>query len=155
MNTPLIVGAGSALFCTWMLINALHGYKKSLASRGWPSVNGKLLKLELWGKRNVDGEMRDVERLSIEYSYDVHGVNHKASTAAFYTLVYPETVDFASNHPESSEVTVYYQPTNPAESVLVPGPKPGNKRYSDILLASFGLVVSLSISILGALGRIG
>lgn len=155
MNTPLVVGAGFALFCTWMLINALRGYKKSLASKDWPNVNGKILELRLWGKRNVDGEMRDVEKLSIEYSYDVQGVSHKGNTAAFYTLVYPETVDFASNHPKNSDATVYYQPTNPAESVLVPGPRPGNKRYSDILLASFGLVVSLSISILGALGKIG
>ncbi len=155
MNTPFLVGAGFALFCTWMLIGALSGYKKSLASKDWPSVNGKVLVVRLWGKRNVDGEMRDVERLSIEYSYDVQGINYKGTAVAFYTLVYPETVDFAHNHPENSEVRVYYQQTNPAESVLVPGPKSGNKRYSDILLASFGLVISLSVSILGALGRIG
>ena len=155
MNTPFIVGALSTVFCTWMLFHAFCSYKKALASKDWPSVKGKINEIELWGKRNVDGQMQEVEKLSIEYFYEVHGKAYKGTTAAFYTLMYPETVNFKKNYPVNSEVSVYYETNNPAESVLIPGPRPGNKRYSDIILASIGLVVSVSVAFFGAIGKFG
>ena len=155
MNTPFYVGIGFGLFCGWLLIDSFFNYKKAQASIGWPSVNGDLLKVRLWGKRNVGGTMQEVENLRVSYSYDVRGISHTGSTVAFYTLVYPETVDFAQDHPVNSEVAVYYQPDNPSESVLIPGPKPGSKRYSDLLLAGIGVLISAGIAIAGALGIIG
>ncbi|NKB39303.1 MAG: hypothetical protein GKR93_19400 [Gammaproteobacteria bacterium] len=51
------------------------------------------------GKRNVGGEIKAVEKLNIEYIFEVDGKTHKGTTATFYTLMYPETVDFANEHP--------------------------------------------------------
>ena len=99
--------------------------------------------------------MQEVEKLAIEYVFEVDGETYKGATATFYTLMYPETVDFANNHPLNSEVSVYYETNDPANSVLIPGPRPGNKRYSDIILASIGLIASVSVAFFGALGKIG
>ena len=118
-------------------------------------MRGRLVGLRLWGKRNVGGKIQEVENLNVEYDYVVHGNSYAGTTVAFYTLVYPETVDFANNHPKNSEVTIYYQTSDPAKSVLIPGPKPGKKRYSDIILASIGLIVAVCIAIAGALGILG
>ncbi len=91
----------------------------------------------------------------MEYVYEVHGKPYTGTAPTFYTLVYPETVNFATRFPKNSEVSVHYDTGNPADSVLIPGPKQGNKRYSDIILAGVGLVVAVSIAVFGALGVIG
>ncbi|MEM9000261.1 MAG: DUF3592 domain-containing protein [Bacteroidota bacterium] len=155
MNIPFVVGVGFSMFCTWMLLYSLRRYKKSLASINWPTAQGVILEVRLWGKRNVRGEMLDLEKLSIKYSYAVQETAYQGTTPAFYTLVYPETVDFANNHPENSKIKVYYRPENPAESVLIPGPRQGNKRFSDILVAGLGLMIAAIIALLGALGILG
>jgi hypothetical protein len=155
LNAPFIVGTLFAIFCGRMFAHAWRSYKNSIESKYWPSVEGKISNVELWGKRNVSGEIKEVENLKIEYIFEVHGKTYKGTTAAFYTLVYPETVDFACVHPTNSKVSVYYKANNPDESVLMPGPKSGNKRYSDIILASVGIGVSVSIAFFGAIGIIG
>lgn len=114
-----------------------------------------MTKVELWGRRTIDGEPRPVEKLSVEYEYAIDGSRYSGTQAAFYTLVYPETVSFAEAHPERSEVPVYYNPDDPAESVLVTGSKGDNKRYSEVILASVGLIVSVAIATFGMLGILG
>ena len=73
---------------------------------------------------------------------------------SYFTLVYPETMEFAEAHPEGSELQVYYDPLNPAESVLVPGPR-ADKRYSDLILASLGVGVGVVLALLGWLEILG
>ena len=154
INIPFIAGSLFSIFSVWMFIHAFRSYRKSVESENWPSVEGKISKVELWGKRNIGGKIEEVEHLVIEYFFEVQGETYKGTRATFYTLVFPETVDFAGNHPVNSSVTVYYETNKPEESVLIPGPKPGNKRYSDIILASMGIGVSVSIAFFGALGKI-
>jgi hypothetical protein len=52
--------------------------------------------------------------------------------------MYPETTEFAEDHPIESIVTVYYNPAKPSESILLPGPRKGSKRYSDLTLGIIG-----------------
>ncbi|MGM0564943.1 MAG: DUF3592 domain-containing protein [Pseudomonadota bacterium] len=114
-----------------------------------------MTKVELWGNRNIDGEAKPVERISVAYEYTVNDNTYSGAAIAFYSLVYPETLAFAQEHPENSEITVYHDPRDPAESVLIPGSKSGNKRYSEIILSSLGFIVSSGVAIAGALGVIG
>lgn len=155
MNLPLIFGSIFTVFSLWMLLHAITNFRTARQSESWPSVKGRLVNVELWGTRNVDGIMTPVERLSIQYDYQVDGHTHTGKNVAFYTLVYPETVRFAENHPENSDVRVYYSPQIPSESVLIPGVKGDNKRYSEIILASMALTVGIAITTAGALGIIG
>lgn len=155
MNIPIIAGTVFALMSAWMLRFAIQNLQKADISSDWPSVKGRIVKSELWGKRNIDGEQKPVEKLSVEYQYEVNGNDYRGTKVAFYTLVYPETLKFAKENPENSEISVFYNPNTPSESVLVTGSKEGNKRYSEIILASLGLIVSAAIAISGVMGIIG
>jgi hypothetical protein len=142
--TYFLVSLGLLLFSLTMLRYALNNNSKAKASNNWATTNGKLTKLQLWGKRRVDGEMVDSENVSIKYQYEVNGKTFTGNRTAFYTLHYPETVGFAERYPQGSTVSVFYNPTNPAESVIVPGLHP-QKPNGEIWLASIIVVVSLVV----------
>jgi hypothetical protein len=154
MNIPLLAGSLLAIFGIFLLYRALSDYKKSVASLEWPGVEGRLTDLRLWGKRNIDGEMQDAEKLIVGYEYEFKGGQYKGSSATFYTLVYPETVKFARSHSANSDVVVYCNPKAPDESVLVPGPRK-DKPYSDCILGGLGVAAGLVVAVLGYLGVIG
>ena len=148
MNTAYFwVALGFLLFCIYMLRYALINHRNATASNDWISTNGKLTELQLWGKRRVDGEMVDCENLSVQYRYEVNGKTFAGNRSAFYTLHYPETVDFAKRYPQGSVVPVFYNPKNPAESVIVPGLHP-QKPNSEIWLAGICTVV-LAATVIG------
>jgi len=151
---PILGGTALAAFGLYMLVHALRSYRSAVASKRWPTTGGTLKNVHLWGTRNIGGEMKAVEKLSVQYEYTVGGTLHTGTTVSFYTLNYPETTDFADRHPEGSEVTVYYDPAHPARSTLVPGPRPG-KPYSDLVIGSFGVIVGLLIATAGGVGIIG
>jgi hypothetical protein len=138
MNIPLLAGSLFAIFGIYLLGRALSDYKKAVASL----------------ERNIDGEMQDTEKLIVAYEYEFKGSQHSGSSAAFYTLVYPETVEFARSHSVNGEVTVYCNPKAPGESVLMPGPRK-DKPYSDCILGVLGVVAGVVIAVLGFLGVIG
>jgi hypothetical protein len=155
MNIPLLVGTGFALFGLYMFKYALASYQKAIASLNWPCIDGKLVKVHLWGRRNVDGEMKEVRNLDVAYNYKVLEKEFSGNAVTFYTLVFPETTEFATRHPVNSTIPVYYNPADPAESVLIPGTRPGNKRYSDIILAIIGVITGIAIAVSGWLGILG
>ncbi|MDO8342905.1 MAG: DUF3592 domain-containing protein [Cellvibrio sp.] len=145
--TYFLVSLGFLLFCIYMLHHALINHRNAKASNGWVTTTGKLTELHLWGKRRVDGDMVDCENLSVKYQYEVNGKAFTGKRAAFYTLHYPETVDFAKRYPQGSTIPVMYNPQNPVESVIVPGLHP-LKPNSEIWLAGVGVVI-MSATVLG------
>ena len=151
-NTPFFVGLGFAVFSAWLLRHAIVSYRESTRSLRWPSVPCELESIELWGKRNINGVMTEVNNLSVAYHYEVDGKRLSGSRVTYYTLVYPETVTLHDKLKDSDPLMVYYDPADPSESSLVPGPRQDNKRYSDIILGVIGLVASLAICISGFLG---
>ena len=148
MNTTyFLVAVGFLLFCIYMLRHALINHRNARASNDWTFVTGTLTELQLWGKRRINGEMVDSENLSVQYQYEVNGKNFTGSRAAFYTLHYPETVDFVNRYPQGSTIPVMYNPQNPVESVIVPGLHP-LKPHSEIWLAGVGVVI-MSATVIG------
>ena len=145
--TYFLIALGFLLFCIYMLRHALKNHRSAKASNDWPSVTGALTELQLWGKRRINGEMVDSENLIVQYQYEVNGKKFVGRRVAFYTLHYPETVDFAKRYPQGSRVSVFYNPQNPAESVIVPGLHP-QKPNSEIWLAGVGVVV-LVVTVIG------
>lgn len=99
--------------------------------------------------------MKDVDKLKVTYEYEIGNRKYTGNTSAFYTLVYPETQHFFDQYDKNRLVTVFFNPKNPAESVLIPGVKPGNTGYSEVILATTGIIISLAIVIAGSLGIIG
>ena len=141
MNSPLIfVEIIAFLFCLYMARHAIINYKGANESRSWPKTSGKIIVMELWGKRNIDGKMIESENLKVKYEYKIDDDVHTGKTAAFYTLHYPETIDFFNSTHGNSDIDVYYNPAHPAQSVLIPGPHP-TKPYGGLILASIFLIV--------------
>lgn len=132
----------------------MTNYKNALASESWPSVNGRLTDVRLWGKRRIDGEMKEAEKLIVEYEYEIDGLKYTGTSATFYTLVYPETLEFFKHYPKGSDVKIYYNPKDPVESVLIPGLKK-NQPYSEFILGGLGIAVGAVIAALGWAGIIG
>ncbi|WP_127560322.1 DUF3592 domain-containing protein [Saccharospirillum alexandrii] len=154
MNLPLLAGLAFALFGIYLLFHSIANYRHAKASQGWPSVVGRLVEVQLWKKRLIEGEMKDAEHVKVAFSYQVNGRDYTGRLPTFYTLVYPETVEFAERYPVGSEVQVYYNPVNPADAVLVPGLKK-DKPYSELILAVICLGVGIAVAVLGWLGVIG
>ncbi|MBO6586929.1 MAG: DUF3592 domain-containing protein [Gracilimonas sp.] len=148
MNLPLLVGIAFTLFGVYLVIHAVRNHRRAKQSEDWPVANGKLVSVELWGKRNIDGEMKDAEKLSVKYEYILKGKVYESSTVAFYTMMYPETIEFAENNSPDQAVDVYYNPAKPNESVLIPGLRSGNKRYSDLILALFAVFIGIVVAIM-------
>ena len=151
---PVLGGVGFALFSVYVFRRALRNYRKALESKRWPSVRGKLVDVRLRGKRNIGGQMKDADHLNVKYEYKVQEAVHTGTSVTFYTLHYPETTDFAGNHPPNSEITVYYNPRDAAESVLVPGPHK-SKPYSELILGALGFISGATGAVLGWMGVIG
>lgn len=149
MNLQTIGGLVLAVFGAHMLRHALRNHRKALASVAWPAVEGTVTKVELWGRRNVGGEMKEVEHLSVAYEYRVDGREYSGTRVAFHRLHFPETTDFASGHPVGSRVEVFHNPEEPGEAVLVVGPRGGNKRFGEIILAGLALGVGLAVMGMG------
>ncbi len=141
--TYFLIALGFLLFCAYMLYYSLINHRNAKASNDWASVPGKLTELQLWGKRKINGEMVDSENLRIQYQYEVNGKTFTSKRVAFYKLHYPETVDFAKHYPQGSHVWVFYNPQNPAESVILPGHHP-QKPNSEIWLASVAVIMLIA-----------
>ena len=90
--------------------------------------------------------MQDVERLSIRYTYDVEGRSYESSRVAFFTILYPETVHFAEKYPAGSAVAVRFDPHDPSNATIIPGFNPA-KPHSDIVLAAFGVIIGIGVTI--------
>ncbi|MBL1458310.1 MAG: DUF3592 domain-containing protein [Methylophaga sp.] len=154
MNIALLAGLALTLLGIYLLKHSLSSYQKALASQRWPSVNGQLTDVLLWGSRNIGGEIKDVEKLNVEYNYQINGQNYTGTLPTFYTLMYPETLEFANQHPVNSDIKIYYNPKNPSESVLIPGPRK-DKPYSDLILGFLGVIIGAAIAVLSWMGIIG
>jgi hypothetical protein len=129
-------------------------YQKAVASQRWPSVTGQLTEVLLWGSRNLGGQIKEVEKLNVEYNYQINGQNYTGTLPAFYTVMYPETLEFADQYPVNSDIKIYYNPKNPSESVLIPGPRK-DKPYSDLILGLLGVIIGVAIAVLSWRGIIG
>lgn len=154
VNIPFVIGVAFIMFSIYMLKHALFDYKKALASKHWPAVSGQLTTVTLFGLRNINGKMLDANRLAVEYCYEIAGKSYIGNALAFYTLVYPQTYEFAKMHASGSEIRVYYNPDRPTDSVLLTGVNK-DKPYSDIIIGAITLVAGIALAISGWAGLIG
>jgi len=141
MNAPpLIVEVIVVLFGLYMARHSIITYKNANESRNWPKTSGTIIVMELWGRRNIDGKIVEAENVRVKYEYKINNKTHTGKTSAFYTLHYPETINFFNSTHGNNEINVYYNPLNPAQSVLIPGPHP-TKPNGGLILASIFVVI--------------
>ncbi len=111
----LLAAAGLVL-----MLQDSHTLQREMARRGWPTARGRVISSTVSQTRGLQPK--------IDFEYEVDGVRYRSETnlqtPAFggknTRLQAAETV--VAHYPPGTAVTVHYNPTNPAESYLKPGP---------------------------------
>ena len=113
-----LVLAGLAL-----LRKSLGELIRALASKRWPTAEGRILKC-VRDSYSVSEDGPPSGLPDVEYSYSVDGVDHIGTRISFADLAYlgdGATAGFVKKHPRGGKVRVFYDPKNPANSLLEPG----------------------------------
>ena len=91
----------------------------------------------------------------VKYEYQVSGKKFTGDRVALYTLIYEDEVDeLADKFKEGGEATVFYEPNNPSESVLVTGGR-SNKKNGEVIVASAALIFSIVLISFGIIDLSG
>jgi len=90
------------------------GLSGNFVEDGWNVASGTILNpdLTLKGKKNIDRKRQGFEQI-INYKYTIDGVRYESNSVS--REIYLNQADF----PQGKVVDVYYNPRNPAETVLV------------------------------------
>ena len=131
ITTPLIgliCGAGFGLIFTalgaFLLYKADQSRKKAGASQGWPSTQGQIVdaRVDRSMHTDSDGDTDYSYTPRVEYTYEYGGVNYRNNKVAFGLAQgynsQAKAQEVISRYPVGSEVPVYYDPSNPEDSVL-------------------------------------
>jgi hypothetical protein len=102
------------------IVYGVYALRRDQPSLHWPTVRGTMLQVDVSYNHSRHG--RDVSgNLQVTYSYIVDGTRHLSDQIALWGEGVDDAGDFANEHPRNSSVEVYYDPQDPANSVLVPG----------------------------------
>lgn len=146
LGAGLLFSVGSAA----LLVRSVRALARARSSQSWPRADGRIRESEAVRFQSTSRH----RTLFVTYEYAVGGATFEGTRVAFYTLTGDEARTLARRHADSPEVPVFYDPENPAESTLIPGPR-AEKPYSDVLIAGIGLVVGLALMGAAAAGHIG
>ena len=120
----IVIGVPFAVFGAYMIGGWVFSLRKAGRSWGWPQVAGKILRSE-YGK-DVADDGSYLHCVSISYEYEVNGVRYESdrfSFGGYYTSwnEHEAVRKHARYSPIGKEIFVYYDPKQPAFSVLEPG----------------------------------
>lgn len=129
-HLPNIVGCIFVLLGFLSLCFSIARLKKSKQSVNWPSCSGKLLEAKMVGYR---AQGRDFS-LVVKYQYTVGHCKFVGRRICFYTLVRKDECLLILGELEKKEsITVFFNPQNHRESVLITGFN--GKPYSEIFIS--------------------
>lgn len=110
--------------------------RQAVASASWPATEGRITRSRLEVRAGDKGSSLTAD---VEYEYDLDGRTLVGSRVwigdGYSSSPGTEHRDAVNRYPVGREVQVYYEPEDPDESVLEPGPN-----WSSLLLVLLGLV---------------
>ena len=134
---------------------AWRGWKQVSAARIWLQTPGRVVESGIHEtavrvrRQTSASSTRRATRYAprIVYAYTVHGTGYQGERLRFGPVTLSSEAGdaerAASRYPPGSEVTVYYDPVNPAESAL--DLRPGWGIWLEGLLALFLLLVDIAV----------
>lgn len=127
------------VFVLWLAYRLSRDTKASLA---WPSVKGRVLKIDLLV---IGPSPHPTYHLDLSYAYSVASKAYLGEKAHLYQITTKAEADkVLDQFHVGDEVSVCYKPTDPNVSVLIPGPRE-NKPYHEyamgFVLIAVGLVL--------------
>ncbi len=139
----LFGGLFMSALALYLLLHAVKSLRQLRESAGWASAPGRITKAEF--KEPVAGS-KGWHSFMPEYDFEVDGRAYSGQRVALYTISDRAVVkDLRERYPVGAEVTVYYDPKNPAEAALINTPRPDGKQYSEIILGSLALALGLGL----------
>ena len=114
---------GMAFLSFWMM-----GLVDGNASRGWPSVQGKIEDSQVLAQVETGTNLATMYYVDLGYTYTIQGrlMKGKRITLKDYSSADSGLMDqLAARYRPGQSVRVYYDPVNPARSVLETGASEG------------------------------
>jgi hypothetical protein len=116
---------------------ARNAYRQA-RTLGFAEAAGEVRSARVAAKADDEGTSYDAD---IEYAYRVGDGVFTATRVRYVTMWgHAAAVEFVAAHPPGSRVTVYYDPNDPAEAVLVPG-LGGPELFLALFMLPFNLVL--------------
>ena len=120
---------------SFVLRNIVRGFVRGRQSKAWPTARGVILKSTWRGSMYYEGGGKHIK---IEYRYTVNGEKYKSdkiTVNGFGSGVsLKEAEDVKSMFPQGQEVDVFCDPSNPKDSVLIPGVLAKEYRHGIIVI---------------------
>ena len=109
-----------------VLWSGVNNYQRGNASENWPTAQGTVLDSKIRDVRSTssDGPTRTSYAVHVEYEYEVEGSVYQGDQVRFGAMMHNErskAIDEQRKYPTDAPVTVYYNPENVGEAVLVAG----------------------------------
>jgi len=119
----LVAGLTACMF--WMFtLRGVEALIRQHAAESYPSVQGQMLASEVQTYTGSKGSIH--YRAAFLYEYEVNGRDYRGGRYRYagYSSDAATAGALVAAHPKGSEVTVYYNPDNPADTVLSPRVEP-------------------------------
>ena len=108
----------------FLIYYSFRSRKKAESSQGWPSTSGQVTEARVshHTSTDADGEAQDSYSPEVRYHYQTGGQEYEGSKIGFglqQSFSSRSKAEQAlTSFPQGSQVTVFYNPANPAEAVL-------------------------------------
>lgn len=104
-----------------LLIGGGISYRRGTATQSWPTTNGVITSSQIYESHDDEGGVS--YGLNATYDYTVDDRRYAGDRIKFvdYTSSRRYALDLQEKYARGTEVTVYYDPADPASSILEPG----------------------------------
>ena len=141
----------SSLFVIIGIAVMIFGVKEYLSakySETWPNVKGIVLSSEIKSHLSNDSRTTYSAEINYEYSIDNETIsNNQIKFGYLSTSDRSDASEYTNKYPKNKDVTVFYNSSDPYESVLEPG-----VHTSTYFMPIFGLVFALFGSVFVVIG---
>lgn len=133
-----------------MLVKLAKHYGKLQQSKNWLSTNGKIISSDLDAQISTDddGYQTTTYLAKVFFTYEVNGNSYESDRVNFdygmrtSNVRKPQSV--VEQYPTGSDVTVYYDPENPQQSVLE---KRVNGTFATILVSAVFIAIGVVLAV--------
>jgi len=133
-----------------MLVKLAKHYGKLQQSKNWLSTNGKIISSDLDAQISTDddGYQTTTYLAKVFFTYEVNGNSYESDRVNFdygmrtSNVRKPQSV--VEQYPTGSDVTVYYDPENPQQSVLE---KRVNGTFTTILVSAVFIAIGVVLAV--------
>lgn len=134
----ICLGVFAVTFCAYQL-------RLAVDSKTWPRTQGTVLKSYV---APFGMGARGDYMATIIYKYTINGQvykSHRLSVIQTASKQLTSLRGFVAEHPEGTQVTVYFSPNDPSLSVLVPGLTDTVEDYSMLIVGIFLTVIGAGV----------